>query len=229
MSEVPEGRCGFETATGSDAHAETPSVADIFDLDDSVPYETERTVQRYLSQETRHNVLQVLLGHPSHLASTTEIAYYVPRSRSAISDQLANLADHEILTQYHHESNEDSRDVPADFWGFTTFGVSLLTEYNYLRGVAVLRAVHDATHKTETVRRHEDAPRPALPSTVREAIDGDGSEADTDSSTDPTDVTDEDTTLTELREETFYADAAPADPSVLNEDADGDRTLDELF
>ncbi|MFB6175876.1 MAG: hypothetical protein ABEI99_01790, partial [Halobaculum sp.] len=74
-----------ETAIGSEARAETPSVADVFDLDDSVPYETERTVQRYLSQETRHNVLQVLLGHPSNLASTTEIAYYVPRSRSAIT------------------------------------------------------------------------------------------------------------------------------------------------
>ncbi|MEZ3116597.1 hypothetical protein RYH80_11830 [Halobaculum sp. MBLA0147] len=218
-----------ETATGSEGHAETPSVADVFDLDDSVPYETERTVQRYLSQETRHNVLQVLLGHPSNLASTTEIAYYVPRSRSAISEQLANLADHEILTQYHHEPNEDSRDVPADFWGFTAFGVSLLTEYNYLRGVAVLRAVHDATHKTETVGRHENAPRPTLPSTVRKALGHDGSEIDTDSSADLTAVTDEGTTLRELREETFYADAAPADPSVLNEDADGDRTLDELF
>lgn len=228
MSEVPEDQCGFEIPTESNVRSDTPSVADVFDLDDSVPYETERTVQRYLSQGTRHNVLQVLLGHPSHLASTTEVAYYVPRSRSAISDQLTNLADHEILTRYHHEPNENSRGVPADFWGLTTFGVSLLTEYNYLRGVAVLRAVHDATHKTETVSRHENAPRPALPSAVREALD-DGSETETDSSTGSTDVTDEDTTLTELREETFYADAAPADPSVLNEDADGDRTLDELF
>ena len=35
--------------------------------------------------------------------------------------------------------------------------------------------------------------------------------------------------VTEPREQTFYADAAPADPSILNADADGDRTLDELF
>lgn len=59
--------------------------------------------------------------------------------------------------------------------------------------------------------------------------DGHADRDDTDSSTDLIDVTDEGTTLAELREETFYADAAPADPSVLNEDADGDRTLDELF
>lgn len=35
--------------------------------------------------------------------------------------------------------------------------------------------------------------------------------------------------IAELREQTCYADAAPADPDVLNEEATGDRTLDELF
>jgi hypothetical protein len=55
---------------------------------------------------------------------------------------------------------------------------------------------------------------------------GDSNHSDCD---DTDSLTDDDTTLTELREETFYADAAPADPSVLNEGADGDRTLDELF
>ena len=39
----------------------------------------------------------------------------------------------------------------------------------------------------------------------------------------------QESSLTELRARAFYADAAPADPNVLNEDADGDRTLDELF
>lgn len=201
------------------ADSNGPSVTGVFDVDDTTPYETQRTVQRYLSQETRHNILQVILGHPAHLVSTTEIAYYVPRSRSAISDQLANLANHEIITQYHHKPNADSRDIPADFWGFTEFGVSLLKEYNYLRGLPIMRAVHDATHKTSTVKRHEDAPRPSLPSAVHDALDYD----------EPTDVETDETTLTELREQTFYSDAAPEDPSILNEDAEGDRTLDELF
>lgn len=33
----------------------------------------------------------------------------------------------------------------------------------------------------------------------------------------------------ELREEPAFGDAAPADPSVLNEGADGDRTLGEIL
>jgi len=35
--------------------------------------------------------------------------------------------------------------------------------------------------------------------------------------------------VAELREQTFYADTAPADPRILNRDTDRDRTLDELF
>lgn len=196
-------------------------IEQVFDVDETAPYETQRTVQRYLSQETRHNILQVILGHPAHLVSVTEFDYYIAKSRSTISEQLEDLASHEILRQYHHEPNAEIRDIPADFWGLTAFGVDLLEEYNYLRGLSIMRAAHDATHKTETVRRHEDAPRPGLPKSITEALAYD----EPDPSGDKTDST----ALIELREQTFYADAAPADPDVLNEDADGDRTLNELL
>lgn len=198
------------------------SIEQVFDVDDEAPYETQRTVQRYLSQETRHNILQVILGHPAHLVSVTEFDYYVSKSRSTISEQLENLASHEILTQYTHEPNVEVRDIPADFWGLTPFGIGLLDEYNYLRGLPIMRAAHDATHKTETVQRHEEAPRPELPESVSEALVYDEPDADEAATVDTI-------SIAELREQTFYADAAPADPETLNEGADGDRTLDELF
>lgn len=196
-------------------------IEQVFDVDDTAPYETQRTVQRYLSQETRHNILQVILGHPEHLVSVTEFDYYISKSRSTISEQLDDLASHEILGQYHHEPNADIRDIPADFWSLTAFGVALLEEYNYFRGLPIMRAAHDATHKTETIQRHEDAPRPGLPEPVSEALEYGKPEQ-------PEEVADA-TSLSGLREQTFYADAAPADPRVLNEDTEGDRTLDELF
>ncbi len=198
------------------------SIERVFDVDEAEPYETQRTVQRYLSQETRHNILQVILGHPAHLVSVTEFDYYIPKSRSTISEQLEDLANHEILTQYHHEPNTEVRDIPAGFWGLTEFGINVLQEYNYLRGLPIMRAAHDATHKTGTVQRHEEAPRPTLPDPVSKALaydEPDHTEA----------VADDASSLSELQEQTFYADAAPADPQVLNEEADGNRTLDELF
>ena len=84
-----------------------------------------------------------------------------------------------------------------------------------------MRAAHDATHKTAVVQRHEAAPRPDLPEPVSEALKYDEPDR-------PEEVADS-TSLTDLREQRLYSDAAPADPSVLNEDAEGDRTLDELF
>ena len=206
--------------TDQGGFGEDHTIENLFDVDTTGPYETQRTVQRYLSQETRHNILQVLLGHPDHLLSVTEFDYYISKSRATISEQLADLEDHDILTQYSHEPNANVRDLPSDFWGYTAFGVGLLAEYNFFRGHPIMRAVHDATHKTAVVKRHEAAPRPPLPESVESALAFDeAEEVDT--------VVDE--SVAELREQTIYADAAPADPSVLNADADGDRTLDELF
>lgn len=198
------------------------SIEHVFDVDNPAPYETQRTVQRYLSQGTRHNILQMILGHPAHLVSVTEFDYYIPKSRSTISEQLEDLASREILTQCHHEPNAEVRDIPADFWSLTEFGVNLLEEYNYLRGLSIMRAAHDATHETETIQRHEEAPRPNLPESVSEALEYDEPDQ-------PDEPVAGAPSLSELREQTFYADAAPADPHVLNEEAEGDRTLDELF
>jgi len=194
----------------------------VFDVDNGDPYETQRTVDRYLSQDTRHNILQLIIGHPWHLVSVTECEYYISKSRSTISEQLENLAEHEILTQYHHEPNANSRDLPANFWGLTAFGIDLLSEYKYLRGLPVMRAAHDATHKPETVQRHEKAPRPSLPDAVKSALHYD--ELDPDES-----VLEDESAISTLREDSLYADAVPAAPDSLNENADGDRTLGELF
>ena len=197
------------------------TIESVFDVDSVVSYEIKRTVQRYLSQETRHNILQVILGHPEHLVSVTEFDYYIAMDHTTISEELANLADHGIVTKYFHKMNTTVRDVPTDFWGLTAFGIDLIAEYNYLRGLPIMRAAHDATHKPETVQHHEKAPRPDLPEPVNEQLDFDDSGQETAPIVEDS--------LVELREQTFYADAAPADPSVLNGDVDSNRTLDELF
>ena len=199
------------------------SVESVFNVDGSDQNETQQTVQQYLSQETRHNILQVILGHPHHLVSVTEFDYYIPKSRSTISEQLADLADHKILTQYSHQPNAEVRDLPTDFWGFTEFGLRLIAEYNYLRGLPIMRAAHDATDKTEKVQRHEGAPRPTLPALIQSVLTFD----ETDQAEENTRVAVD--SCVESHTETIYADAAPVDPSVLNGDADGDRTLEELF
>jgi len=137
---------------------------------ESGPFEEQRRVFELLSQETRHLVVQYVLGHPEHLVSLDELEYMIPKSKAAISDQLDNLIEAGILDLYRYEPSEDTRDLPSKFYGFTERGVNVLHEYNYLRGVPVARALYENTRKSEKIERHEAAPRPELPRSVSEAL-----------------------------------------------------------
>lgn len=137
------------------------------------PFAEQQRMRELLSQETRHLILQLILGHPAHLASLAELNYMIPKNEAAILDQLETLKEAGILDVYVHEPNVSTRDLPSKFWGPTERGVEILYEHNFLRGVPVARAVYEETNKSERVRRHEDAPRPMLPEAVRMALEFD--------------------------------------------------------
>lgn len=140
------------------------------------PFEEQRRVFELLSQETRHLIVQYVLGHPEHLVSLDELDYMIPKSKAAISDQLDNLIEAGILALYRYEPSEDKRDLPSKFYGLTEQGVEVLHEYNYLRGLPVAQALYRNTRKSEKIKRHEAAPRPKLPETVRQALSNDNKE-----------------------------------------------------
>jgi predicted transcriptional regulator len=133
----------------------------------------QQRIRELLSQETRHLIVQLILGHPAHLTSLAELDYMIPKNEAAILDQLETLQAAGILDVYVHDPNASTRDLPSKFWGPTERGVEILYEHNFLRGVPVARAVYEETEKSERVRRHEGAPRPTLPDAVREALEFD--------------------------------------------------------
>jgi DNA-binding PadR family transcriptional regulator len=134
------------------------------------PFTEQRVMRELLSQETRHLVVQCLLGHPHHLMSLAEFAHMIQKNEGAILDQLHKLRETGLIDVYVREQNESARDLPSRFWGPTERGVEVLYEHNYLRGVPVARAVYDETRKSEKVERHENAPRPTIPTAVDEAL-----------------------------------------------------------
>ena len=134
------------------------------------PFEEQRRIFELLSQETRHLIIQYVLGHPEHLASLDELDYMIPKSKAAINDQLDNLVEAGILGLYRYEPSEDKRDLPSKFYGLTERGIEVLHEYNYLRGVLMARALYENTRKSEKIERHENAPRPDLLAEVRSAF-----------------------------------------------------------
>jgi predicted transcriptional regulator len=137
------------------------------------PFAEQQRMRELLSQETRHLILQLILGHPAHLSSLAELDYMIPKNQAAILDQLEILQEAGILDVYVHEPNVSTRNLPSKFWGPTEDGVEILYEHNFLRGVPVARAVYEETKKSERVQRHEDAPRPPLPKAVRGALEFD--------------------------------------------------------
>jgi predicted transcriptional regulator len=142
------------------------------------PFAEQQRMRQLLSQETRHLILQLILGHPAHLTSLAELDYIIPKNEAAILDQLETLQEAGILDVYVHEPNASTRDLPSKFWGPTERGVEILHEHNFLRGVPIARAVYEETRKSERVQRHEDAPRPALPESVTEALEFDERDMD---------------------------------------------------
>lgn len=141
---------------------------------DDGPFAEQRRIFDLLSQETRHLIIQFVLGHPDHLPSLAELDHAMPKSKAAIKDQLDRLTDEGLLAEYHYEPSESKRDLPATFYGPTERGVEILYDYKYLRGVPVIRSLYDHMKKPENIQRHEDAPRPDLPENVREALEIDG-------------------------------------------------------
>lgn len=136
----------------------------------SGPFEEQRRVYELLSQETRHLILQNVLGHPKNLPSLGELNHVIPKSTGAISDQLDRLVEADILAEYTYEESADARDLPSQFYGMTESGVEILSEYNYLRGLPLARAVYRNTRKPDRIERHESAPRPDLPDSVADAL-----------------------------------------------------------
>lgn len=140
---------------------------------DAGPFAEQRRIFDLLSQETRHHIIQNLLGHPEHLMSLDELEFMLPKSKATIKAQLDNLIEADILALYSYGPSEETRDLPSQFYGFTEHGIEILYDYKYLRGLPVARALYEKTRKDRKIERHEAAPRPDLPETVAEALEFD--------------------------------------------------------
>jgi len=140
---------------------------------DGGPFAEQQQLFELLSQDTRHLIIQELLGHPAHLMSLAELEYMTGKSQAAIKDQLERLIEAGIVARYTYEPSQTTRDLPAQFYGFTERGTEVLHDYKYLRGLPVARGLYENTRKTEKIERHEAAPRPELPAAVAEALEFD--------------------------------------------------------
>jgi len=147
------------------------SETDPFGGDDILPIETQRRAHQFLTQETRYHIIQAVLGHPQQLVTLDEFEYLVPKNRSTIREHLDRLANKQVMAKYIYRGDGADPTDPRKFWGLTSYGISLLDEYGYLRYVAVLRALQENLYLTDKIERHQNALRPDLPEDVSEALE----------------------------------------------------------
>ena len=114
---------------------------------DAGPFAEQQRLFKLLSQDTRHLIIQELLGHPAHLMSLAELEYMTGKSQAAIKDQLETLIDAGLLARYTYEPSEGKRDLPAQFYGFTERGG---------RGPPRLQVSPWPSGRTRALRKHAE-------------------------------------------------------------------------
>lgn len=149
------------------------------------PMERRREVMELISQGTRHQIIQTILGHPKHLPTMAELDHMIPgKSYSTIEEAAENLVEGDIVAIYDVSNEEikeaglSARDNPNKFYGLSDEGLQTLDEFKYLRSVPILRAVYDNTTQTEKTQRHQDALRPDLPESVASGLSFDEDNVD---------------------------------------------------
>lgn len=125
------------------------------------PFAGEEETYHFLTQETRYLILQYVLAHPENLPSLDELDHAVPRGKSTIHEHLDRLRERGVVDSYELDAEDRTRDLPSTFYGLTAYGISLLEEFDLLRGKPVLQAMYSNMDKPERIRRYENAPRPS--------------------------------------------------------------------
>ena len=115
-----------------------------------------------ISQQTRGNIIQNILGHYRMMPSFEEIAYYNPnKGKSTISEHIDTLLDAGIVEQQTLPAGKRESHLPSTFYTLTDEGYDLLGRHSlFFPQLGEIRSDHARVRKTEKIRRFERAPRP---------------------------------------------------------------------
>ena len=130
---------------------------------DHTPSDLESVRERLtiVTQETRFALLQDILGHPSELATLTELDYVNPsKSRTTIRQHLQQLVEAGIVEEVLLPEDRRQNDLPYKFYGISESGRQFLEEHELLRAQDTLREIYDNVEKTDDIKRYETALRP---------------------------------------------------------------------
>jgi DNA-binding HxlR family transcriptional regulator len=117
---------------------------------------------RMITQSTRGNLVQDILGHPELSPSFDELNYMNPsKNRATLREHIDRLISEEIVQKIVLPESERSRDEPYTFYTLTESGLNLLLEHNlFINDIDEIRAEYEDVEKTEFIKNCEQAKRP---------------------------------------------------------------------
>lgn len=124
----------------------------------------DTTLLRTMLQETRANIVRVVLAHPQNAPSLAELDCYIPnKSKSTVRDHLDVLIESGVLSRVKLPSDERTRDNPHAFYVLTKWGWRVLNRHGMsFASRDTLRGELAAFDKPARIRRFQSAPRPDL-------------------------------------------------------------------
>lgn len=129
-----------------------------------------------VTQVTRANLIQNILGHACMMPSLKELDHYNPsKSAGTLSGHLDKLIDAGIVRRMTLPQGRRQRNLPSTFYTLSDEGYELLERHSlFLPNLDEIRADHAHVEKSETVKRYEQAPRPTADVGYDHPLKGDG-------------------------------------------------------
>lgn len=141
---------------------------------DSLTEELEQI--RLISQPTRANIIQNILGHRFMMPSLKEIDYYNPsKSLGTLSGHLDKLIDSGIVRRLTLPQGDRARDRPSTYFVLSDEGYQLLERHAlFFPSLREIREDHASVEKTDQIEQFELALRPTADVEYAHPLRGDG-------------------------------------------------------
>lgn len=140
---------------------------------DAFSLESKTATLRFVTQETRGNLIQDILGHPELSPSFDELAYVNPsKSPATLREHLDKLEDAGIVKKVDLPERSQSRDKPRTFYTLTELGIRFLDSHNlFIDEFEQIQQDYKSVTKSKQIQAKEEAIRPDKAKETRHLID----------------------------------------------------------
>jgi DNA-binding PadR family transcriptional regulator len=118
----------------------------------------------FVTQDTRGNIIQDILGHPRLSPSFKEINYLNPsKSEATLREHIDRLEERGFVEQVELRPEDRTRDLPYKFYTLTEPGATFLNDHGlFIEELRDIRSDFQDVERPPHIRKIQEAPRPDI-------------------------------------------------------------------